>query len=123
MNSWAKRGVQTFEQLGQKGCSNGVETVFKRCSPGERLSRALSGKILKSLGLKTATSGSKVRCAAQQEQLGEELVGSRWQKQVVSHTYSDSVQVFECLMRCSNTVQTPAVCNCLNSDLERCSNV
>ena len=30
MNSWAKRGVQTFEQLGQKGCSNGVETVFKR---------------------------------------------------------------------------------------------
>ena len=35
LNTWLKTGVQTFEQLAQKRCSNGVQTVFKRYSNGD----------------------------------------------------------------------------------------
>jgi hypothetical protein len=53
-----------------------MEKAFDRCS------RALIGKILKVLGQKTSKSDSKMRCGAQEEQLGEELVLFSWPHQV-----------------------------------------
>ena len=107
-------------------CGGGV---FIRCSYGVHIdqsaARALessSRQKMKVLGQKIAKTDSKVRCGAWQEQHLGRLVDFCGQINC-SHPYSHSVQVVKDSISCLYGVHTLKASHCMNSDLERCSDV